>query len=83
MTIPEYEVYGQPDCVWCVRAIDRIKEAGHAYRYIDVSDSDAGRADLLRRLESVEQTIGRPVPRTVPQIFRDGEHIGGFDDLTL
>ena len=50
----------------------RLLQARHVpYDEIDVADDVALRADLVLR-------TGR---RTVPQIFIDGESIGGFEEL--
>ena len=46
-------------------------ERGIAFEEIDVADDDELRADLIQR-------TGR---RTVPQIFIDGESIGGYEEL--
>jgi glutaredoxin 3 len=64
-------VYSTPSCPFCIRA-KRLLEARHVpYDEIDVAEDDVLREDLVRR-------TGR---RTVPQIFIDGESIGGFEEL--
>jgi glutaredoxin 3 len=65
------EVYTTPSCPYCVRAKRLLGERGIAYEEIDVSGDDDLRADVMRR-------SGR---RTVPQIFIDGQSIGGYDEL--
>jgi glutaredoxin 3 len=54
-----------------VRAKRLLEARRIAYDEIDVGGDAALRADLVRR-------TGR---RTVPQIFIDGDPIGGFDEL--
>lgn len=66
------EVYTTNYCPYCVRAKDLFKKKGAAFKEIDVTNDDAGRMAL------VEKSGGR---KTVPQIFINGQHIGGCDDL--
>jgi glutaredoxin 3 len=54
-----------------VRAKRLLQARGIDYDEIDVEGDATLRADLVRR-------TGR---RTVPQIFIDGESIGGFEEL--
>jgi glutaredoxin 3 len=64
-------VYTTRSCPFCVRAKRLLDARGIAYDEVDVGQDAALRADLIRR-------TGR---RTVPQIFIDGDPIGGFDEL--
>jgi len=64
-------IYTTPFCGYCAAAKSLLKKKGMAYEEIDVS----GNAEL--RAELVERT-GQ---RTVPQIYINEEHIGGFDDM--
>jgi glutaredoxin 3 len=66
-------VYSQPFCGYCSAAKRLLKERGAAFTEIDVMFESG------RRAEMVERSGGR---RTVPQIFIDGRHIGGYDDLS-
>ena len=43
------------------------------YRYIDIHAEGISKADL-------EKTVGKPV-ETVPQIFLDQSHVGGFTEF--
>ena len=65
------EIYTTPSCPFCVRAKRLLQARGIAYDEIDVAGEPELRADLVQR-------TGR---RTVPQIFIDGEPIGGFEEL--
>lgn len=65
------EVYTTSSCPYCVRAKKLLEKKGLPYTEIDVSDRDARDAMMVR-------AKGR---RSVPQIFINGEHIGGSDDL--
>lgn len=64
-------IYSTPTCPYCDRAKELLTRKGHAFKVIDVSD-DSERAKMI------EKAGGR---RTVPQIFIDDIHVGGFDDM--
>jgi glutaredoxin 3 len=49
-----------------------LSRKGVGFKEIDVVEDGSRRAEMLRR------SGGR---RTVPQIFIDGKHVGGCDDL--
>lgn len=66
------EIYTTQVCPYCVRAKDLLKRKGVTPTEIRVDTGDAAR-DLM-----LERAHGR---RTVPQIFIDGVHVGGCDDL--
>ena len=73
MTDERVIVYSQPFCGYCVAAKRLLKQKGAGYTEIDVM------FDSARRSEMLERSGGR---RTVPQIFIDGRHVGGYDDLS-
>jgi glutaredoxin 3 len=66
-------VYSQPFCGYCSAAKRLLQAKGAAFTEVDVM-FEAGRRD-----EMIERSGGR---RTVPQIFIDGRHVGGYDDLS-
>lgn len=66
------EMYTTQVCPYCVRAKDLLKRKGVEVTEIRVDLDDAKRDEMLARAE------GR---RTVPQIFINGTHVGGSDDL--
>jgi len=68
----EVEIYTQPWCGFCARAKRLLDQKGVRYRVIDAPQGSPARAEAARR------SGGRT---TVPQIFIDGRHIGGCDDL--
>ena len=72
MADPRVIVYSQPFCGYCSAAKRLLKEKGAEFSEVDVM-LEAGRRD-----EMIERS-GR---RTVPQIFIDGRHVGGYDDLS-
>ncbi len=66
------QIYSTPFCGYCGSAKRLLSTKGAEFTEIDVM------FDPERRQEMLERSGGR---RTVPQIFIDGRHIGGFDDL--
>ena len=72
MAEPRILVYSTPFCGYCAAAKRLLTAKGADYAEIDVM------MDPERRQEMLAKSGGR---RTVPQIFIDGRHIGGFDEL--
>ena len=70
--LPNIEIYTQPWCPYCSRAMNLLTEKGVAFQEIEAPSGTAARADSIRR------SGGRT---SVPQIFIDGVHVGGSDDL--
>lgn len=70
--MPEIEIYTQPWCPYCARAVGLLTKKGVTFREIDAPGGSPERAEATRRAG------GRT---TVPQIFIDGQHIGGCDEL--
>ena len=66
-------VYSQPFCGYCSAAKRLLTQKGAEFSEVDVL-LEAGRRD-----EMIERSGGL---RTVPQIFIDGRHVGGYDDLS-
>ena len=64
-------VWSKPDCPYCVQAEKLLKLKGY-----EVEERKIGfgwnREQLFEAVPNV---------RTVPQIFLDGEYIGGYDNL--
>jgi glutaredoxin 3 len=67
----EVTIYTTGSCPYCVQAKRLLTHKGVAYTEIDVTGNAALRMEIM-------QASGR---RTVPQIFIDGQSIGGFDEL--
>ncbi len=67
------EIYTTRFCPYCIMAKRLLNRKGVQYEEYAVD----ARPEL--RQEMVERAGGRT---TVPQIFIDGRHIGGCDDLT-
>lgn len=68
----QVEIYTTQVCPYCVRAKDLLKRKGVEPVEIRIDLDDARRDEMLTRAQ------GR---RTVPQIFINGTHVGGCDDL--
>jgi glutaredoxin 3 len=70
--VPTIEIYTQPWCAYCARAKHLLDRKAMPYREIDAPMGTPERA------ESIERSGGRT---SVPQIFINGLHIGGSDEL--
>jgi len=73
-------IFGRPKCPYCTRAIElaqklksESKDKNINFDYIDMHAENVTKADL-------EKTVGKPV-ETVPQIFIDKQHIGGYTEF--
>ena len=66
------EIYTKAFCGYCFRAKRLLDSKGAAYQEYDVTMGGPKRAEMIERAH------GRT---TVPQIFIDGTHVGGSDDL--
>lgn len=66
------EIYTTSYCPYCVKAKQLLQAKKINFQEINVEGDDEARIKL------VEQSGGR---KTVPQIFINGQHIGGCDDL--
>ena len=66
------EIYTKSWCPYCHQAKELLDEKGLDYVEYDVTDDQA-----------LEQQMQTRTDRTsVPQIYIDGTHLGGFDDLS-
>ena len=68
----EVELYTTMFCPYCSRARALLERKGVAFTEIDIIEEPARRGEMIRRAS------GRT---SVPQIFIDGEHMGGSDEL--
>ncbi len=66
------EIYTTQVCPYCVRAKQLLDRKGAAYQEIDISNDTELRETVMKRAG------GRT---SVPQIFINDQHVGGFDDL--
>ena len=65
------EIYTQPWCPYCERAIALLTRKGVTYREIKAPHGSKERDEAIKRTGS----------SSVPQIFIGARHIGGCDDL--
>ena len=70
--MPKVEIYTRPFCGYCFRAKRLLDSKGIEYEEHEVGFGGADKEAMIQRAG------GRT---TVPQIFIDGHHIGGCDDL--
>lgn len=66
------EIYTKFLCPYCMRAKRLLGQKGVTYEEYDITMGGPKRAEMIERAN------GR---HTVPQIFIDGQHVGGSDDL--
>jgi len=65
------EIYTSPFCGYCARAKSLLDSKGAEYEEADVMMDDNKRAEMRSRTNRT----------SVPQIFINGQHIGGSDEL--
>ena len=65
-------IYTKPGCPYCYSAMALLKKKGVDYTEIVASN------DPEKKAEMVEKSGGKA---TFPQIFINGKHIGGCDDI--
>jgi glutaredoxin 3 len=66
------EIYTKFGCPYCARAKALLGQKGVEYEEYEINSIPGKRDEMLERAN------GR---HTVPQIFIDGRHVGGSDDL--
>jgi len=66
------EIYIKPTCGFCHMAKRLLDSKGIGYAEVDILAHPGRRAEMIQRAN------GRS---TVPQIFVDGTHVGGCDEL--
>ncbi len=67
------DVYTSVSCPYCIRAKSLLKSKGVQFNELIID----GNPELIA--ESVKRSDGM---RTVPQIFIENYHVGGYDDLS-
>ncbi len=65
-------IYSKSYCPYCVKAKQLLKNKNIDFTEIDITDNQTLIEELLLK------SFGR---KTVPQIFIDDFHVGGYDDL--
>ena len=67
-----FTVYTQDGCIFCTRAIELLQSKDQAVNVINVN------AD-----PETKHMFHRRGFKTVPQIYHNGKHVGGYDDLVI
>ena len=70
--MPAIDIYTQPGCPYCIRAVRLLAQKGVPFNEINAPHGTPERADSIRR------SGGRT---TVPQIFINDTPVGGCDEL--
>lgn len=70
--MPHILMYSTSTCPYCTRAEQLLQRKG-------ITEIEKIRVDLAP--ERREEMMNRTGRRTVPQIYIDDRHVGGFDDL--
>lgn len=65
------KIYGKSSCPWCDKAKDLASRYGFQYEYFDIGDK--------QYYDELKEAV--PDLKTVPQIFWDGRHVGGYSGL--
>lgn len=66
-------LYTKPGCPYCIAAMGLLKRKGVDFTEIVASN------DPEKKAEMIQKSGGKA---TFPQIFIDGKHIGGSDDMS-
>ena len=64
-------VWSKPACPFCVKAKNLLKNKGIEYEEKNIAEG--------YKIEDLLALV--PNARTMPQIWFDGEHLGGYDQL--
>lgn len=62
-------VLAKPHCPWCERVEELLQKRGLPYLHVDISKCEEIKVDLKRKGLT-----------TVPQVFFNGDHIGGYEN---
>jgi len=71
-------IFGKESCPHCVRAKSYLDQAKIDYSYNDVVKEPRALYEMLGRVKPI---VGPKTPITVPQIWIDGQYVGGADQL--
>tara|TARA_A100000164_G_scaffold367465_1_gene389458 strand:+ start:293 stop:547 length:255 start_codon:yes stop_codon:yes gene_type:complete len=65
-------IYTGPHCNYCEAAKRLLARNNAAYNEIDISKVDGAMDEMIKKANG---------KRTIPQIFFDDQHIGGYDEV--
>ena len=69
--MPQVTVYWGPHCPYCEKAKALLNRKNVSFEEFNVKEDAA----------KLEEMLARSGRKTIPQIFINGKHIGGCDDL--
>ena len=69
--MPNVVMYTTTICPYCIRAKNLLQRKGVSYEEINIE----------RDPQMMQECFSRSQRRTVPQIFIDDFHVGGYDDM--
>jgi len=67
-------IYLTQTCGFCHAAKRLLEKSGISYYEIDISSDLEGREEMMKKSNGM---------RTVPQIFLNNKHVGGFSELYI
>lgn len=70
MSDPKFVILGKELCPWCNKAEALLESKGFKYKYIDVT--------AYQIIKDFLKACGL---NTVPQVYMNGDLIGGYEDL--
>ena len=78
----DVQIYSKPDCGYCLNAKNWFKEHGIDYIEHSLINED-DQMEFIQRVNNVEEKLGNKMDKltSVPQIFVNEVHIGGFQEL--
>lgn len=76
----EFTVYTKPSCAQCDMAKNFLKSKGHTYKEVEL---DVGQPKVAGKVYEDVTTFRTSYPevKSAPQIFVNGQRIGGFNEL--
>jgi glutaredoxin 3 len=72
--MPKIEIFTGPNCAYCEQAKALLRQNWLAFEEINLAANQDNMAAFRTRLPRI---------KSIPQIFVDGAHIGGLEDLRL
>ena len=66
-------IYTKPDCPWCVKAKELMNKLNLKY--------DEKKLNVDYQREYLRALVPENLPLTVPQVFVDGNRVGGYEDF--
>ncbi|WP_415892751.1 glutaredoxin 3 [Neptuniibacter sp. PT8_73] len=70
--MPSVEIYTMSYCPYCIAAKRLLKNLGWSFNEIEITGKPKLKTAMVQRTQR----------KTVPQIFINDQHIGGFDDFS-